>query len=190
MKFKDLIEGKVYVIKDSGIHKYELKEGLLWNKTTNEFSADPVRDVAKWRFEEFEEHYTFDQAKKDCMETGQKYVVMGNEEPIITMEIIDGDVILFSLMHGFGLGDEWTKAEELKNKSYSLYMQGEEIDEHESLVTLYDFIIFKEKGLLIYDETTMFEIEDMWINYKFVESVVESGKPFAISQKYIINKID
>ena len=46
-------------------------------------------------------------ALKDCEETGQRYVIMGKSDPIVSMDNIDGDVQLFSLIKGFIITDMW-----------------------------------------------------------------------------------
>ncbi len=55
------------------------------------------------------EPVTFDVAKADCIKNGESYVIMGESDPLVTMDNIDGDVQLYSLVKGFIITDKWFK---------------------------------------------------------------------------------
>lgn len=72
MKFKDLVEGKLYNEIGRDVI-YEKKDGLLWVSELINFSYHSHEVVYKMEFEEHIQHYTLQEAIADCMATGQKY---------------------------------------------------------------------------------------------------------------------
>ena len=63
MRFKDLVEGKVYNISNSNNNlSYKLVDNLLFNIEENEYSYNSMIEIAHHDFTEVIEYHTFEEA--------------------------------------------------------------------------------------------------------------------------------
>ena len=91
MKFKDLEEGKKYIIASPYNHNYAVRDGLLYNITNDEFSSMCFCTAANTEFIEVVEYVSFEEAVEH-MKKGKN----ANYENYLICTIID-DAIYHSV---------------------------------------------------------------------------------------------
>ena len=72
MRFKDLVEGKVYNISNSNNNlSYKLVDNLLFNIEENEYSYNSMIEIAHHDFTEVIEYHTFEEAIEHMKKGGK-----------------------------------------------------------------------------------------------------------------------